>query len=94
MKVYHYEEMPIPDPHQLSFEEVPESFFEREIREFWDEVGLKPPSFDGIPNPQPDRKILDDIIFDFLGLTQKEREEVYRETARLVWSRISLAKSL
>jgi hypothetical protein len=28
------------------------------------------------PNPLPDRKALDDIVFDILGLTEEERKEV------------------
>jgi len=37
------------------------------------------------PNPLPDRKALDDIVFDILGLTQAERDEVY-------WSAASSSK--
>jgi len=29
------------------------------------------------PNPLPDRKAFDDIVFDILGLTEDERNEVY-----------------
>jgi len=42
----------------------------------------------------PDRKELDDIVFDALGLTEEERKDVYRGVCRLVWNRISKAKSL
>jgi hypothetical protein len=47
-----------------------------------------------IPNPLPDRKELDDIIFDELGLTQEERNEVYRSLAELVKARLDKAKSV
>lgn len=45
------------------------------------------------PNPLPDRKELDDIIFDELGLTEAERKEVYWATAELVKQRLDKASS-
>jgi hypothetical protein len=45
------------------------------------------------PNPLPDRKELDDIIFDELGLTKDERNEVYWATAELVKQRLDKAGS-
>jgi len=45
-------------------------------------------------NPLPDRKALDDIIFDALGLSQAEREEVYYAVCELVQNRINKAKSV
>lgn len=44
--------------------------------------------------PSLDRKELDDIIFDELGLTEKERKEVYWATAELVQQRLQKAKSV
>jgi hypothetical protein len=32
---------------------------------------------DQLPNPLPDRKALDDVIFDEIGLTPEKRNEVY-----------------
>ena len=46
------------------------------------------------PNPLPDRKELDDIIFDAIGLTEEERKEVYWATAELVQNRLNKAKSV
>lgn len=46
------------------------------------------------PNPLPDRKALDDIVFDALGLTEKERKEVYYAVAELVQNRLKKAKSV
>jgi hypothetical protein len=46
------------------------------------------------PNPLPDRKALDDIIFDALGLTQAERTEVYYAVCELVQNRLNKAKSV
>lgn len=45
------------------------------------------------PNPLPDRKELDEIIFDELGLTLEERKEVYWSTAELVKERLDKAAS-
>ena len=42
----------------------------------------------------PDRAELDKIVFDALELTEPERKEVYRAVCRLVWNRISKAKSV
>ncbi|MEK7728312.1 MAG: hypothetical protein AAB354_07840 [candidate division KSB1 bacterium] len=39
----------------------------------------------------PDRKALDDIIFNELGLTQAERNEVYWSVAELVKQRLDKA---
>ncbi len=46
------------------------------------------------PNPLPDRKALDDIVFDALGLTEKERKEVYWAVAELVKNRLDKARSV
>lgn len=70
----------------------------REVKTFFEECGINPESDIPIeeqePNPLPDRKVLDDIVFDAIGLTQEERKEVYRAVCRLVWNRISKANSL
>jgi len=46
------------------------------------------------PNPLPDRKALDDIVFDALGLTEQERKEVYWAVCELVKNRLEKAKSV
>jgi hypothetical protein len=43
---------------------------------------------------QPDRRALDNIIFDALGLTQGERDAVYEAVIRLVEARLKKAESL
>jgi len=62
------------------------------------ECGIDPeskvPIAEQEPHPLPDRKALDDIVFDALGLTEKERKEVYRAVCQLVWERISRARSV
>lgn len=55
---------------------------------------LNSPPRDQKPNPLPDRKALDDIVFDLLGLTEDERDEVYWAVCELVANRLNKAKSL
>ncbi|MGB9795010.1 hypothetical protein [Caldisericum exile] len=40
------------------------------------------------------RKALNEIIFDALGLTEEERKEVYWAVAKLVKTRLEKAKSV
>ncbi|HPD57480.1 MAG TPA: Eco57I restriction-modification methylase domain-containing protein [Smithellaceae bacterium] len=64
----------------------------------FDECGIDPESKIPIeeqePKPLPDRAELDKIVFDALGLTEEERKDVYRAVCRLVWNRISKARSV
>ena len=46
------------------------------------------------PNSLPDRKVLDDIVFDALSLTEEERKEVYWAVAELVKNRLEKARSV
>lgn len=59
-------------------------------------LGIKPacPVREQMPNPLPDRKALDDIVFDILGLTEDERQEVYWSVCELFANRLNKAKSL
>jgi hypothetical protein len=68
----------------------------REIQSIFNELGLdfKYPIRDQKPNPLPDRKALDDIVFDVLGLTQAERDEVYWSVCELVKNRLDKARSV
>jgi hypothetical protein len=43
---------------------------------------------------QPDRRALDNIIFDILGLTQGERDAVYEAVVELVRNRLEKARSI
>ena len=45
-------------------------------------------------NPSEDRRALDTIVFDALGLTQGERDGVYEAVVKLVESRLRKARSL
>lgn len=68
----------------------------RIIGSIFTELGFDPskPIREQEPNPLPDRKALDDIIFDALGLTEEERKEVYWAVAELVQNRLQKAKSV
>ena len=69
-----------------------------EIDSLFTQCGIDPESKIPIeeqePNPLPGRAELDNIVFDALNLTKDERKEVYRAVCRLVWNRISKAKSV
>jgi hypothetical protein len=43
---------------------------------------------------QPDRRALDDVVFDVLGLTAGEREAVYEAVVTLVRARLEKARSV
>jgi len=70
--------------------------FKREILSVFQEFGLDSdkPIREQEPNPLPDRKELDDIVFDAIGLTEDERKEVYWAVAELVQNRLKKAKSV
>lgn len=72
-----------------------EDFLKREHLNLYTELGFDKtqPIREQEPNPLPDRKELDDIIFDELGLTEAERKEVYWATAELVKQRLDKASS-
>ena len=59
-----------------------EAMKEREVLPIFDEVD------------QPDRRALDDVVFDALGLTQGEREAVYEAVVTLVRKRLEKARSV
>ncbi|MGB8348263.1 MAG: Eco57I restriction-modification methylase domain-containing protein, partial [Ktedonobacteraceae bacterium] len=54
----------------------------RDVKSIFDEVDLA------------DRRTLDDVIFDVLGLKQNERDDVYKAVIELVESRLQKASSL
>jgi hypothetical protein len=67
----------------------------RQINVVLDELGFiaSEPIRNQQPNPLTDRKDLDNIIFDELGLTQMERNEVYWSVAELIKQRFDKAAS-
>ncbi|WP_297211605.1 MULTISPECIES: Eco57I restriction-modification methylase domain-containing protein [Thermodesulfovibrio] len=68
----------------------------RPIQSIFTELGFDPnkPIREQEPNPLPDRKALDDIVFDALVLTEEERKEVYWSVAELVKKRLEKARSV
>ena len=73
-------------------------FKARSIKSIFEECGIDPKSKVPIeeqePKPLSDRVELDKIVFDALDLSEPERKEVYRAVCRLVWNRISKARSV
>ncbi len=68
----------------------------RRINSVFEELRINPtrPIREQTPNPLPDRKALHDIVFDILGLTQEERNEVYWAVCELVKNRLEKARSV
>jgi len=65
---------------------------DRAVLPVWEEYGVMNSS--RRPRPPTDRKALDDVVFDALGLTQGERDAVYEAVVELVNLRLSKAASL
>lgn len=87
----------IPDPAVINLNEKQfDDLLIRKILPVFEELGIDPsrPIHDQEPNPKPDRKKLDDIIFDAIGLTKDERKEVYWAVCELVKDRLNKASSL
>jgi hypothetical protein len=80
----------------LIFNNIFDDFKKRTILNIYSELGFDKykPFREQEPNPLPDRKALDDIVFDAIGLTKDERKEVYWSLAELVKSRLDKAKSV
>ncbi|MDW8038076.1 MAG: hypothetical protein RMI90_08555 [Thermoguttaceae bacterium] len=72
------------------FDENQKLFLESIINRLSDRDIL--PIFDEIY--QPDRRALDEVVFDVLGLTAGEREAVYEAVVELVRNRLDKAQSL
>jgi len=68
----------------------------RSSKSIYEELGIDPalPIREQKPNPLPDRKALDDIVFDILGLTEDERIEVYWAVCELLKNRLEKARSV
>jgi len=77
-------------------ENIIKKLSDRPIYSIFTELGFNQnkPIREQKPNPLPDRKALDDIVFDALGLTEEERKEVYWAVAELVKNRLEKAKSV
>ncbi|HEY5533876.1 MAG TPA: DNA methyltransferase [Ignavibacteria bacterium] len=95
---YPFIRMPILNNDDERYKSILYNLDKRKIKTLFEECGINPKSEIPIeeqePNPLPDRAELDKIVFDALELTEEERKEVYRAVCRLVWNRISKAKSV
>ena len=47
-----------------------------------------------VSNPSPERRQVDEVVFDALGLTQGEQDAVYEGVAELVGNRLRRARSV
>jgi len=96
------EKLLVPDPSLLSKEirqELINGFSgmgKRRLKSIFEECGIDParPIREQEPKPPRDREKLDGVVFDFIGLTQSERKEVYWSVCELVKARLDKAKSL
>ncbi|ODS29997.1 MAG: hypothetical protein SCARUB_04902, partial [Candidatus Scalindua rubra] len=73
-----------------------DKFASKIVKSIFTEVGISATEVvrDQEPNFELERKILDDIVFDAIGLTQDERKEVYWAVCELVQRRLQKAKSV
>jgi len=98
LMVYEYLSMPILQYENIKYCKLinEENLVNRPIHSIFTELGFDPkkPIREQEPNPLPDRKALDDIVFDALGLTEEERKEVYWAVAELVKTRLEKARSV
>lgn len=96
LAVYEVASTVIVDPRAI--ERLPRMNRTRKIENIFVECGIDPesstPISDQVPSPKDDRKQVDDVIFDVLGLTADERNDVYRGVCQLVWNRVSRADSV
>jgi very-short-patch-repair endonuclease len=100
--VYNFDNILIISPTAISpmqkeiLSKVSEKLLMRETLNIYAELGINPslPIREQKPNPLPDRKSLDDIVFDILGLTEDERNEVYWAVCELVKNRLEKARSV
>ena len=88
---------PILDPDRLEgVEDLFEPLTERPVESVFDELGIDPdqPVSGQTPNPKPDRKALDDFVFDVVGLSEEQRTQVYLSLCEMVQNRLYKAKNI
>jgi hypothetical protein len=78
--------VPIPFPLHSNYRE--------ELTKNFDILSMRSPENVEIERLLPDRRALDEVIFDALELTAGEREAVYEAVVNLVRTRLSKARSL
>jgi hypothetical protein len=94
LMVYEVNNFIIPNPALFKFEGI--AFKDRALLSIFQEckIDVSKPIRSQQPNPLPDRKALDDVVFDALGLTEAERKEVYWAVCELVQNRLRKARSV
>ena len=100
------EEIVIPNPHKLLLENELtgcRDIFSRPIHSIFEELGLPTPNRDysnvhpddiSLDKVLPDRRALDEVVFEALGLTDEEQLAVYRAVVELVRNRLVKARSV
>ena len=80
--------LPILDVEKIEYDEG--LLFKRELISIFDELNINKdsPIYEQEPNPIEDRKILDNVIFDLIGLNEDERKELYLAFCDLVKFRL------
>lgn len=84
----------LPDITRLPSLVIPEAMKQRRIGTIFEECGLDPHRELSTqdPHPQPDRQLLDETLFDHLGINRKWLPELYRVACGLV--RVRLLKAV
>ena len=88
---------PTLDPNRLEgIEDLFKPLTKRPVESVFKELGLDPelPISGQTPNPKPDRKALDDFVFDIVGLDEEQRTQVYLSLCEMVQNRLSKAKTI
>ena len=95
--------MRMPVVESPNLEHVFKELNKRSVLSVWDEFGLPKPNKDysnirpediSLEKVLPDRRSLDQVVFEALGLTEAEQLEIYRAVVWLVKQRLSKAHSL
>jgi type I restriction-modification system DNA methylase subunit len=88
---------PTLDPNRLEgVEDLFKPLTKRPVESVFKELGLDPelPISGQTPNPKPDRKALDDFVFDIVSLDEEQRTQVYLSLCEMVQNRLSKAKTI
>lgn len=95
-KVYEARNIMLLDPSLVDVTKIKFPIFNRIINSVFLEFGFSETKMihEQEPAPLPDRKELDNIVFDALRLTEEERKEVYWAVAELVKARLDKAGSV
>ncbi|MCX7925039.1 MAG: hypothetical protein N2554_04425 [Fimbriimonadales bacterium] len=102
-------QVPLPNPAALTTAQRErllaafEQMAGREVKSIFEELGLPKPNKDysnirpedvSLEKVLPDRRALDQVVFEVLGLSEAEQLEVYRAVVELVKSRLVKAQSV